>query len=467
MPYKLILLSLAILITGCNKSYLEHVERGAGYDYKPGYPELRLATAGFIDEDNETKIIVSGDVVYGSLIFTGNKRAYEANLTIDIEVREENDYSQSSKESFTEKIVTENNIIESQEVFNFEKEINIPSGEYLIEVTVTDITSGKRTSRKSKAYLPNPEDDEINITEIRILGKDKDSVHSEFSPATTYDIPGKLDSLKFIFQITNNYDEPITVESRLHKFNSDTSISNPMDVTNYSTSSMKHKGIVYHDNEEIQRSRRTLNQSGSVMVEFVYTDLEQGNYRFEVISHDSEGNDIYKARDFGIKSDNYPAIKSPKELASPLYYLMNRKEYNKLMSIEDPDLLKQEIDRFWLSKIKDSRKAKTVISLYYQRVVEANKSFSNFKEGWKTDLGMVYILFGPPWYSEQNLGQIEWAYSYNSTDTENRFFFNQDKMHNDYFPFYHYVLQRNQQQYSLFYQQISDWMSGNILRQNL
>jgi len=33
---------------------------------------------------------------------------------------------------------------------------------------------------------------------------------------------------------------------------------------------------------------------------------------------------------------------------------------------------------------------------YYARVEYANKHFSHFMEGWRTDMGMVYITFGPP-----------------------------------------------------------------------
>jgi GWxTD domain-containing protein len=33
---------------------------------------------------------------------------------------------------------------------------------------------------------------------------------------------------------------------------------------------------------------------------------------------------------------------------------------------------------------------------YYSRVAYANKHFGHYVEGWKTDMGMVYIIFGPP-----------------------------------------------------------------------
>ena len=33
---------------------------------------------------------------------------------------------------------------------------------------------------------------------------------------------------------------------------------------------------------------------------------------------------------------------------------------------------------------------------YYRRVSYANENFEGWKEGWETDRGMIYILFGPP-----------------------------------------------------------------------
>ena len=33
---------------------------------------------------------------------------------------------------------------------------------------------------------------------------------------------------------------------------------------------------------------------------------------------------------------------------------------------------------------------------YYKRVSYANENFDGWKDGWETDRGMIYILFGPP-----------------------------------------------------------------------
>ena len=95
---------------------------------------------------------------------------------------------------------------------------------------------------------------------------------------------------------------------------------------------------------------------------------------------------------------------------------------------------KLAVDRFWLSNIKNTTKALQVIELYYERVEEANKQFSNYKEGWKTDMGMMYILFGPPWYIENTLEQQIWRYSNDFYNPETNFTFKSYKFKNKFYP---------------------------------
>lgn len=47
---------------------------------------------------------------------------------------------------------------------------------------------------------------------------------------------------------------------------------------------------------------------------------------------------------------------------------------------------------------------------YYRRIVFANENFSGFTEGWKTDMGMVYVKLGPPDSIERNPYSQTFAY---------------------------------------------------------
>jgi GWxTD domain-containing protein len=468
-PFVLSFLIL-LVIQGCSNQYVDDIDRGSGYNYQPGFPELRLATSGQITESNIPKIIVSGNVVYGSLVYSQKDSMFEASILVEILIRSTSDENEPPKRrEFVQTVRrSDQNIINNQEVLRFEESFTVSPGTYEIQTVVTDQKSGKSTVRTSETELADPSENISHITEIRVLGKNTENAQPGYNQATTYDVPSKLDSLKFVFQVTNNKpNDPLEIESRLIKFESDTTIARPMFFNDYSPSSIQYQGIEYDDYEVIQTSTRTLNQTGSVLIEFEFANLDRGNYRLEVTSNKGEENELYKARDFGIKSPNYPSLKTAKELARPLAYLMSEKEYEQLMAIEDPTALKNAIDRFWLSNVQNSNKAQEVISLYYERVEEANKQFSNFKEGWKTDPGMMYILFGPPMYVNTYISQMIWSYSYNREDPERNFIFDRPKLNSKFYPFDNFVLRRSNFYYNVYYNQTKRWTTGSILKYKL
>lgn len=459
-----------LLIIGCNNStYIDQIDRGSGYKYNPGFPELRVVSSSFIDPDGNTFVNIATDIVYGSLIYKKEGDFFVANGTVYYEfLNQRNSQDVLNTEQFPVRIQTETNKYSyNQSTYKINRDFELPPGNYEVVVSFTDENTGKQTFRSTYVFIPDPNNAVKNITNIRIFSKSTEE-DASYIPSTTYDIQSNIDSLKFVFQVTNNNaDAPLTLFTKLLRIESDTSVARPMNHNNYSPSSIQYQGIDYSSTEQLNSNRRVLNNPGNVLVEFTYPKLERGNYRIEVYS-DSESDDkLYKARDFSIKSRSYPTLKTAKELARPLVYIMTKKEYRSLMDLEDDAEIKKAMDRFWLSNIKNSQTAKSVVELYYERVEEANKQFSNFKEGWKTDQGMIYILFGPPWYIDGELKTKVWSYSYNSQEVEKNFYFITPKLKTKYFPFNNYLLQRSSSYYNVHYQQIDYWRSGLILAKDL
>lgn len=464
-------LLLSLFLLQCSNNYVEGIERSSVYQFKPGFPELNIVTAGIVDPFTDSTFInVSAEIMYSSLIFRKADSLYEANILLEVQILDEVE-PENIIEVFQFPItstLTSRNQINSKSSLTFNRNIAASPGEYLINVSVTDRSTNKQTVRTSGAYLPNPEDEVSHITNIRVFSKDE-SISAEFNPVTTYDLSAKADSVRFTFQVTNNKpNEPLTISTRLIKFRSDTSIARPMSWPNYTPSSLPYVGISYSKYDELSTSKRIITQPGNVTIEFFFTDLERGNYRFEVSTEaETEEEVLFRAREFAIKSKNYPTLRSAQELAAPLAYLMEKKEYEALMEITNPTELKQAMDRFWLNNIKNERIAQNVIQLFYERVEEANKQFSNYKEGWKTDFGMMYILFGPPRYISSSINDVVWSYSTNLYDPESNFLFRNPKVKSKFYPFDNYLLQRNQEYFSVQYQQVQSWLSGDILRDNL
>lgn len=458
------------LFMGCNNAYVEEVDRAGDYDYRPGYPELRVVGAGLVDIETDSAFIeISAEVVYASLVFKKIDDMYRSAIELDIQVT---DTEQPDRLITTDNVgfeIADSTaiVVNSQDAYTIKRRIPVEPGSYIIRVIIRDSSNERESFREFSIEIPNPSEQRSYLTNIQVFAKDHKQNNGFFEAITTYNLSERSDSVRLVFQVTNNkVNEPQTIDTRLLKFDSDTLHARPMSWPDYTPASLPYKGIDYGEFEILNTSKRILSQPGTVTIEFYFDELKRGNYRFEVRTQVG-GEEIYKARDFSVKSPHYPSLRTPRELAAPLVYLMREDDHEELMAISDLKEQKLAVDRFWLSSIKNTTKALQVIELFYERVEEANKQFSNYKEGWKTDLGMMYILFGPPWYVENTLGEKTWRYSNDFYNPETNFTFKSYKFKNKFYPFDNFQLLRNQQYFSLEYRQIQKWLSGSILRDNI
>lgn len=115
---------------------------------------------------------------------------------------------------------------------------------------------------------------------------------------------------------------------------------------------------------------------------------EKGIYFFTVSREIREGLTLFN---FG---DDFPTMTTPEEMIKPLAYLLPEDELQKIASSEKP---KVALDDFWLGCCNGNvEKARELIRIFYTRAVFANYYFTSWKEGWRTDRGMIYIIYGPP-----------------------------------------------------------------------
>lgn len=455
------------MAVSCKSSRNVNIERGTGYNFEAGKPEFRTSAFGFIDEKNGPTLQITAEIVKGSLIYKSKHDTLSADVAVDIQIQDLDDPGNVINSTHIERHITsmDQTIKSTRDPLNIEHTLQVKPSRYRVVINVKDLNSDKNVTQTIETYIPETETGAYTLSKVQMYGKINGQ---EWNPINTYDVKGKIDSLRFVFQvISERTDQQMRLNARLLRFESDTSYTRPMHYSNYSPSSIEYKGIDYDRDTELQSNQRILTDYSSVFIEYKFANQERGNYRFEVTAQKENTDEVYKARAFGVKSKNYPAIASAREMARPLIYLMGEGDYKDLMAITDPDSLKREMDRFWLKHIGNAARARDVIQMYYERVEEANKQFSNFKEGWKTDLGMVYILFGPPWYTENHLKELDWYYSYNREDPDYSYQFYQPKLKNRYYPFFHYLLQRSNYYYTVEYQQRQLWLTGQILRRQI
>lgn len=457
-----ILLLLALGIGSCSSTENTQVDRGSGYSYRQGFPEIRIAAVGFFNEEDVPSIQVVTDLVKGSLIYRSQADTFKAEASVNIQLLRSDVAGGASGVSETLPVRVQSLdplIRRSGEVMTLVQDYQVSPGEYTVVVTVEDQVSTQKTALRTTVSLPDPGSQAWGVTGIRLFSGD--------SPITTYDVPARFDSIRFSgYVIAPTHVDTVRVNASIIRFESDKEFARQMAALPINPGSIEYKGIDYF-NRRIESSKeiRVANTGRPIRLDIDMAVPEKGNYRFEWTLPQTIGEVNRRARDFSVKSPFYPNIRTVQELSEPMGYLMTRREFRELRAIQDPDSLKQAMDAFWLKNVRNRVKAARVISQYFSRVEEANKLFSNFKEGWKTDMGMIYILFGPPWYVEESLEYQTWFYSYNRNDPRTVFTFYRPKIQNVYFPFNHYILVRDRNYHSVEYQQIQAWLNGDILEQ--
>lgn len=90
---------------------------------------------------------------------------------------------------------------------------------------------------------------------------------------------------------------------------------------------------------------------------------------------------------------DYPKLGTLGSLAGPLIYICTKQEYEKVKNAGND---KKKFDQVILNITGNTERARIFMRNYFKRVEAANQYFSSYKEGWKTDRGMIYIIYGTP-----------------------------------------------------------------------
>ncbi len=176
---------------------------------------------------------------------------------------------------------------------------------------------------------------------------------------------------------------------------------------------------------------------------------EEGMYHIQVDPRQDGGLTLLN---FG---DNYPRVAGTGDMVGPLVYLTSSQEFNELVNQTN---MKLAIDNFWLRAGGNVNAARELIRVYYNRVFFANYFFTSYKEGWKTDWGMMFIVYGPPNILTKRGDSETWVYYRKKSREPLQFIFTR---HENPYTQNDYLLERNFVN-SLWSMAVRDWRSGKI-----
>jgi GWxTD domain-containing protein len=196
--------------------------------------------------------------------------------------------------------------------------------------------------------------------------------------------------------------------------------------------------------------------SKKLTIDSIYS-IDQGN----LLSFDSTG--LYLIQDdttsatglgFRVETGKYPKYTKISSLIKPLVYISTTEEIKTLNNNSDT---KKALDNYWLKLGGNANDAKRLIKIFYDRVEAANEKFTSYKEGWKTDMGMIYIIFGEPGQVYHNGDQEQWIYEKSEGMSEVKFTFTKVK---NIYTNNHYELIRYPEYEEYWYNKVDLWRKG-------
>ena len=191
---------------------------------------------------------------------------------------------------------------------------------------------------------------------------------------------------------------------------------------------------------------------------FVFPLLDTVNYNLRregmyFIRVDPKQQDGLTLFNFG---GSFPQIKTPDELLEPLFYLATLAEYRDLRKESNRKLA---VDDFWLKLGNSMEKSRELIRVYYNRVVYSNLYFTSNKEGWKSDRGMIFILFGPPSRIQMTSTGERWYYFAKRRNNPVEFRFDRKP---DAFSNQHLVWVKSTESQVLWNDAVRSWRNGKV-----
>ena len=269
----------------------------------------------------------------------------------------------------------------SRQLFHTDRaSLNLPPGKYRVNVGVMDVDTRRTSYRKTNIVLRDFSDtNKLSVSDVLIadaVGRDSSG---NLIPHPQVTAPrqekGKLFAYLEVYGAGPDKEYEINY-----------ALKNP-------------KGDKVFKNET--RIQHT-GQITPVILELPNATLAHGVYVIAVGVNDSKSHAATE-REITLHWVGIPSnIADLDEAIEQLRYIANKGGMKKVLSAP-PEKRREAFLQFWKENDPTpGTDANELMEEYYRRVNYANANFRNVRVGWKTDMGMVYIIFGPPSEIERN-----------------------------------------------------------------
>jgi GWxTD domain-containing protein len=320
----------------------------------------------YAPDSSTTRMDAFIQVPYNQVQFVKSDKGFTATYTVTISVFDENRDKLVSEKVWNEEVnEKEFEQTNSQNNYNLSfKSFYLAPGNYIIRSSVEDKESKKKSLEKPLALS-----DIIIISKISEIGDSK-----KILPNVSGNVATQKDGVPIFFEVYSNKPGDERIQ--------------------YIISDDKQNVVFQSDESQHLDSGKT-----QIFHTIKDSSISLGNYLLKVSIQNDEGNVVATTnKPFFSRWSGIPVTVQDLDLAvDQLVYIATQPELDFIRDAKTKEEKTKRYLAFWKKKDPSpSTDENEVFNEYYRRIDYANKHFSHYVKGWKTDRGMVFILLGAP-----------------------------------------------------------------------
>jgi GWxTD domain-containing protein len=332
-------------------------------------------------EGTRSRVDVYVEIPLKNLEFKKSKSGntgFIAKFDLNIDVLDNNKnviYNNVSKEEVTARETGQEYLSQNSQILT--RNLFLPPGGYEVKVSLYEQGTKKRSEKNKKLTVADYSTPPLSISDVMIVSRlSTDEGKKTITPDVARNVAVVDTFYLFYYVYRNNDDQKVDVSCRI------------LDPENKE---------VYANNEVIDFTTGLAFQN-QVFMAVPTADFGYGKYKIEITAASSNYN-VSSDSYFDNLSPDFPVpLKDIGELIEQLQYIAKDDEMTYMRKGKTDTEKQKRFLEFWKKKDPSpNTKRNEVMQEYYKRLQNANKLFTNaYTPGWKTDMGMVFIIFGPP-----------------------------------------------------------------------
>ncbi len=346
-------------------------------------PYFNVDAISFMEKDSVgARVDVYVQLPYEELRFVASGSSFTATYEILVDVLDSDDATVFEKSWDEEVKVDDFGETQSKQAYSLtRRSFPLRAGSYKMHVRVQDEETRKEFTKKFDFTIPNYAHKALSMSDIMLLNRiTKNGENNSIVPNVSGNLDEMQNGFNFFFEIYSH------------------TYADSVELTYHVLDGKDHD--VYSQKE----ISRLTGERTQVIARMDSSNFPVGQYSLVidaqtiVNARNSEAVKAKSRRWFFASWRDFPQTIEDIDLAiRQLRYIARDNEYDSLTSAKTLAEKQALFRRFWERRNPSpGSKHNLKMQEYYRRVQYANDHFSHYLKGWRTDMGMVYIMLGPP-----------------------------------------------------------------------